>query len=462
MNFFQHPKTLWILCFSQAWDTFSYYGTQTILVLYFIHNFQLNQHDSYLLYGAYAAFTYSMPTVGGIIADKWLGSQKTLLLGGILNIVGNLCLLSFDRYLFSLGLATALIGSGLFKSNATHLVGTLYPDRDIRKESGFTWSYLSVNVGGTLGPLVYGLVVYAWGWQYGFLCSAVGIAISLTCFIKTWHYWVPTVKPSLLLTSFICSAIIIACFLMSLPFYYPAIINSLILSLFSLAVLYLVINGMKYHGDERRHLLALLTLSFFGMFYYAAGMQVGSSLVLFIQSKVQGHIIHMALPASTISMLYPFFVLALAPFFMWLWPTLANKNILLKTPTKLAIGIFLATLGIVMFALAAYTNWILLGVIVGILLLSAGEITLAPALYTAVSDLAPAKIKITIMGGYLLFLAFGSYLSSILALSSQWVAEKITVATPPFFLQFALIAAFTFIVFLILLFINKRLSKMMR
>ena len=182
----QQPRALWTLSYGKLWDTFSYFGTQTILVLYFIKVFHLDTDDSYLLYGAYAAFIYATPFLGGVIADRWLGSKQTLLLGCILSIGGNLMLISQNRYLFSLGLATSVVGSGLYKSNATQLVGALYKNNELNKESGFTSFYLAMNIGGSIAPLVYGFVSYLLGWNYGFLCSAFGILTGTLLILKRW------------------------------------------------------------------------------------------------------------------------------------------------------------------------------------------------------------------------------------------------------------------------------------
>ena len=119
-------KLLFVTAFGAMWNTFSYYGTQTILVLYVMHVFKLSSTDSYLLYGAYTAFIFSTPLLGGIIADKWLGCKYTIVIGAVLNIIGNLLLISMNRSIFSLGLAATLIGSGLYKSNMSNLFGTFY------------------------------------------------------------------------------------------------------------------------------------------------------------------------------------------------------------------------------------------------------------------------------------------------------------------------------------------------
>ena len=461
INLFRQPKQFWVLAFGEIWNTFSYYGTQTILALYFIHVFHFTRSESYLLYGAYAAFAYSLPLLGGIVADRWLGSRNTLFLGAALNIGGNLLLMSFGHYWFCLGLATSLVGSGLYKSTSTHLVGTLYPEGDIKKEAAFTWLYLAVNVGGTLGPLAYGFAAYSLGWNFGFLFSALGILISLLWFLYNWNNNEISKPLSATGKIFLYVIILASCLFFSIPFYIPKIINPLIFIMFIVGIIYLLSMITRYTLEERRHLWVLLLIGFFGMFYFAAGLQIGTTITLFIQDAIQKGLIKTQLPASTFSTLYPLFVLLLAPFFTYLWHRLKTKGITPSAPAKLALGMILATIGISAFACASLTKFIILGIIIGNLMLSAGELVLTPAVYTAVSNLSPPGMKNTMMGCWLLFIALGSYLSSVLASAAQQITRITFFSQPAHFGEFVFIAVFTLSVVLVLSLLTPRLSKMM-
>ncbi len=463
MELFKHPKTLWILSFGKLWDTFSYYGTQTILVLYFMQVFKLPRGESILLYGAYAAFTYAIPIMGGVLGDKWLGSRNTLLLGGLLNIVGNLLLISYHRYFFCLGLATSLVGSGLYKSTATHLVGTLYPEGAARKEAGFTWLYLAVNLGGSLGPLVYGFVVYAIGWNMGFLCSAIGLSMGLVLFLFNWRSCEDNsqrFKIKIKQVQLIYLALIIGCLLLSLPFYYSGSLNVVVGIFFAASISYIFLMIIKHKGVIRQRLLALLVISFFGMFYFAAGMQIGTTITLFLQSKIQQGVISTKVPASTFSTLYCLFVLLQAPLITYSLFKLRSRGIKLLVVYKLAVGILLGALGIACFAFAAATNFIVLGLILGILLLSAGEVVIVPAIYTAVSDITPPGMKTTMMGCWFLFIGMGGYVSSLLAKLSETVDQILPISGIPYVSQFVFISGFTLFVAFCLILLAPKLRRM--
>ncbi|HVV68582.1 MAG TPA: oligopeptide:H+ symporter [Gammaproteobacteria bacterium] len=464
MELFKHPKALWVLAFGKLWDTFSYYGTQTILVLYFMHIFKLPRSESILLYGAYAAFTYAIPIMGGVLGDKWLGSRNTLLLGAVLNIAGNLLLISYNRYFFCLGLAASLVGSGLYKGTATHMVGTLYAAGETRKEAGYTWLYFAVNVGGSLGPLVYGFMIYAVGWSAGFLCSAIGLALGLCWFIFNWQTYEdkqhqPNISHVGVELTYL--ALLVGSVLLSLTFYYPASLNTVVGLFFVGSIGYILIMIIKYQSAMRQRLLALLIMSFFGMFYFAAGMQIGTSITLFLQLKIQQGVIHTQLPASTFSTLYCLFVLLLAPVITGLWFWLRARGIQLLIINKLAVGIFLGALGIACFAFAAATNWIAVGLILGILLLSAGEVVIAPAIYTAISDIAPQGLKTTMMGCWFLFIGMGGYVSSLLAKFSDKVGKFLPFKSVAYVNEFLFITGFIVLVVGCLVLLIPRLKRML-
>ncbi len=464
MSFFHQPKKLWIISFGTIWDTFSYYGTQTILALYLIKIFHTEQHTSYLIYGAYAAIAFSSPVFGGVIADKWLGSKLTMMTGCLLNIIGNLFLVSFNPYLFSLGLSTALIGSGLFKSNATHLVGTLYQQGHFKKEQGFTLLYIATNIGGTLGPLIYGLVAYSLGWNYAFIGSALGLLISGLLLLSHWRtidsHEVTTMSITKEKLFIFFPGIVAFCVILSFLFYFPNSINPVICSLFAIGLLYLIAATRRYQAKERQRLIALLLLCFFAMFYFAAGLQIGTTITLFIQQKIQQGVLQLKLPASTFNMLYPLFVLLLAPCFTALWARLKSKGNEINITSKLILGISLAAFGISAFALATISNHLIIVIVTGYLFLSAGELVITPAAYTAISDLSPAGIKSTMMGAWLLFIAIGGYLSSLLASASHMVAEKLPMIHQDYLGEFLFIALFTFSVAIIVALAKPKLSKM--
>lgn len=461
----KHPRGLWVISIGKLWNTFGYFGTQTILVLYLMHVFNFSQKDSYLLYGAFAALTYSMPIFGGILADKWLSSERVLILGSIFNIIGNVLLMFFNHYLFCLGLATAILGSGLYRSTSTHLVGELYALKDIKKEAGFTWLYLAINVGGMLAPIIFGLCVNKFGWQYGFLVNAIGILISTLWFVRFQKKNLIEKKnkphPTFFKLIFIYSFLLLLCFILSIPFYFLATTNSFILSLIGGSIFYLGYAITRYNKSDRMRLWFLFLLFVCTIFYFAVGLQIGSSITLFIAYEIKKNALIITWPASTFSALYPLFVLCLAPLFSWLWRILQRNHISINVIIKVALGILFAFSGILTFAIISLTHFVISGIFLGILFLSAGELMITPAIYTAISDLTPLGMKNTMMGGWSLFVAAGGYLSSVLANTSAQLARSYFPLAAPFFYQFLFIALFTLSILLMILLSYKNLANML-
>lgn len=456
---YKHSKPLWILSFSGLTNTFSYYGTQTFLVLYLLHIFHLSQSESYLFYGGYVALIFSLPVLGGIIADRMIGHRDALIFGCVLTMCGNILLACPARPVFCLGLATVIIGSALFKSSMMYLVGDLYKAGDHHKESGFTILYLAGNLGGLIGPIVYGFTAYHIGWHWAFLSSAVFISISLCLFISCFDITTPAMHKSSKRKIFVYSLVVTGCFLLSIPFYFPGILNPLIALIFIASLSYFSLMLKKQRRADRQRLLALFVMGFFGMFYYAVGMQIGTSITLFIQEKIEAGVIRTHLPASVFSSLYTLFVIVLAPVFTYLWVFLKKRKVHLFAPQKLVMGIMLAAFGIASFAMATSSAHVLFYIVLGNILLSAGELVLAPSIYTAISDYGPAGMKSTMMGYWLLFVALGSYFSIVLARLANVLAHSVFAGVD--YGGFMISAIFTIGIALILLMLIPKLNKML-
>src|ERR1700677_4508088 len=126
------------LIFSQLLSAFSYYGTETLLVLYLIHVFHFSQNQSLAVYGAFISLIFMMPTLAGIIADRFIGMQRGFILGATLAIFANVLLLLKAPFVFSMGLAFLIIGVGFMKSSGLSLMSSMHKPGSAAKEKGFT------------------------------------------------------------------------------------------------------------------------------------------------------------------------------------------------------------------------------------------------------------------------------------------------------------------------------------
>lgn len=200
--FLGHPKGLAYLAFTEAWERFSYYGMQALLVLYMtkelllpghVENIALFEPFSRLygglqgqalasaIFGTYAALVYLTPILGGFIADRLLGKRRTVLLGAITMAIGHF-LMAFElTFLFAL--LCLVVGSGLFKGNIASQVGALYKPEDLRRADAFQIFYLGINAGVIASPLVVGTLGEVYGWHYGFGAAGVGMLIGLAIYV---------------------------------------------------------------------------------------------------------------------------------------------------------------------------------------------------------------------------------------------------------------------------------------
>ncbi len=147
-SLFGHPVGLYTLFFAEMWERFSYYGMRALLIFYMTKDFlAYPDGDAYKVYGAYTALVYMTPFFGGMLADRLLGARRCVVLGGLLMAAGHLVMTVPQELAFFTALALLVIGNGFFKPNISTIVGTLYGDKDPRRDAGFTVFYIGINLG---------------------------------------------------------------------------------------------------------------------------------------------------------------------------------------------------------------------------------------------------------------------------------------------------------------------------
>ncbi|MDE0061910.1 MAG: oligopeptide:H+ symporter, partial [Gammaproteobacteria bacterium] len=179
-----HPRGLWVLFIAEMWERFSYYGMRALLVLYLIAStdgyidgapnlnpgFGWSESSAYLLYGAYTWAVYLTPIVGGWLADRFLGTHRSMIVGGWIIAAGHILLGATEFFGITAGAAVTLqtgpgalvcfigglvlivVGTGFFKPCVSVMVGQLYAPGDERRDGGFTIFYMGINVGALLAP----------------------------------------------------------------------------------------------------------------------------------------------------------------------------------------------------------------------------------------------------------------------------------------------------------------------
>lgn len=207
-----HPKGLYYLAFTEAWERFSYYGMTALVVLYMINQLLLPGHVenvagfpalrdaivaaygpqdtralASVIFGMYSGLVYLTPVIGGWIADRFMGQRNAVVLGAILMGAGHIAM-AFDQS-FLIALALLVTGSGFLKGNIAAQVGALYPkDDESRRVRGFAIFSTAINIGATAGPILCGYLAQQFGWHVGFGAAAIFLFIGLFVYLAGYKH----------------------------------------------------------------------------------------------------------------------------------------------------------------------------------------------------------------------------------------------------------------------------------
>jgi POT family proton-dependent oligopeptide transporter len=91
-QWFGHPRQLARLFTTEAMERFGYYGMRALLTLYLAQHFLFSDTTTTGLYGGFTALVYLTPLIGGLLADRFLGSKRSVKFGAIMMSVGYLVL----------------------------------------------------------------------------------------------------------------------------------------------------------------------------------------------------------------------------------------------------------------------------------------------------------------------------------------------------------------------------------
>ncbi|WP_231583429.1 peptide MFS transporter [Luteimonas sp. FCS-9] len=180
-EWFGQPPGLTILFLTEMWEKFSYFGMRALLVYYMTRQLLFAQEQASLVYGAYTGLAYLTPVLGGMLADRWLGKRRAVLIGGTIMALGHF-LMAFEAWLFP-ALAAIALGNGLFLPTLPGQVGDLYRRDDPRRGSAFNVYYVGVNLGAFLAPLVCGTLGELYGWHVGFGAAGLGMLAGLLVYV---------------------------------------------------------------------------------------------------------------------------------------------------------------------------------------------------------------------------------------------------------------------------------------
>src|SRR5258705_7808998 len=187
-SFFGHPRGLSTLFFTEMWERFSYYGMRALLILFMTAapaagGLGFDAVTAGAIYGLYTSMVYMMTLPGGWIADRLIGPQRAVLIGGILIASGHFSMAVPALATFYLGLTLIVIGTGFLKGNVSVIVGRLYKADDVRRDAGYSIFYMGINTGAFVAPLVCGYLGQRVNWHLGFAAAGVGMVFGLVQYV---------------------------------------------------------------------------------------------------------------------------------------------------------------------------------------------------------------------------------------------------------------------------------------
>ncbi|MDQ2768114.1 MAG: peptide MFS transporter [Gemmatimonadota bacterium] len=425
---FGHPRGLGLLFITEMWERFSYYGMRALLILYLTQALRWNTARAANLYGTYTMLVFLTPLIGGYLADRFIGTRRSLVIGGLFIATGHFCLAVSSMTMFYTGLVLIIIGTGFFKPNVSTMVGQIYADGDSRRDAGFTIFYIGINTGAFLGGLVCGYLGDQTrfgdrGWHWGFGAAGVGMLLGLIVYVALRDKYLPGIGVKATKAIPAVGAPIVAtdskALLHGVIGAAAGIAVSVLLGGFDALSAFvagtigasLAVTILGSHGEERKRVIAIFIVAFFVVVFWACYEQAGSSMNLFAANNTQLQVGSFHIPAAWSQNVDPAVIVLFAPVFAWIWVKLAKIGREPSTALKMVIGLALLGFGFVFMVIGGQRadN----GVLVSPLWLVAaftfhtwGELCLSPVGLSYVTKVAPVRFASLLMGVW--FLANGA------------------------------------------------------
>ena len=189
-----HPKALPYLFLSEMWERFGYYLMIGIFTLYLKDveaGFALTEKEASDLYGTFIALVFLTPFIGGLVADRYWGYKKSIVIGGLMMGIGYLLMGIHNITMLYIAMTLVIIGNGFFKPNISTLLGNFYSEDQYKdkKDEGYNIFYMGINVGAFICNFFGAALQILLGWQYAFMAAGVGMFIGVIVFLLgTKHY----------------------------------------------------------------------------------------------------------------------------------------------------------------------------------------------------------------------------------------------------------------------------------
>lgn len=424
----KQPRALFILFCSEFAARFSYWGIQSLLVLYLIDTLHLSSILGYEIFGVFTASTFALSILGGLMADNFFGYRRTLIIGLVVALFGNILLCMPGHAFLFLGLACINYGIGIFLPNNSNLLGCFYNQDDNRRDRGFTIFYMGTNMGGLLGPVASGILASYCEVHYAFLLNAILLVLWLILYAIT-RQWFSNIgnatKNSLLKPRHQILVLLFVTFIFVFGLFvllnHPESAGNFLKIIGASTLIFVFYTTFTKYRDYFKKIMMLVIMALLALIFFACEFQVNSSLMEFINQYVNRQVGIFTLPTQTFAAFEPAFVIISAPIMTLLWRWLQSKNQEPSAFSKIIFGIFLSSIAFFIFGYSAHlinhdTREIsIMWILGGNLILGVAEICIMPPLISSITRLAPSSFKATLMGALYVAIAFSGYIAGMLA-----------------------------------------------
>ncbi len=421
------------------WERFSFYGMQVMLVYYMSWELGrgglgMDEAVATGIVGAYGGLVYVFCILGGWVADRLLGSERTMFYSAVLIMLGHIALALVPGFAgLALGLVLVAVGSGGLKANAANLVGALYSRQDPRRDAGFSLFYMGVNVGALIGPLVTGAAREAWGFHLGFGLAAVGMAIGLVQYAvarRSLPREVHAVPDHLPRSQYGRTALVAVAGLAAVAvLFLTGVVNVgnladavvVVAAVAAVAIFAVLLRSEKVTAEERSRVKAFIPLFIGSAVFFALFQQQFTVIALYSEQRLDRSVFGWDIPMEWVNSINPVFIILFAPVFAALWTRLGRRQPV--TPAKFGLGLITIGIAFLLFIpMASVAAVPLLWLTLILFVATVGELLVSPVGLSLSTKVAPAAFPVLMVALYNLSVALGTAAAG--SLSGSYSADN--------------------------------------
>lgn len=471
----KQPKPFYLVFFIELWERFGYYGMQALIVLYFVKELKYSDSEADHLFAAFAALIYLLPSLGGYIGDRLLGTKNTMIFGTLVLIIGYTYLAIAGNTDIYLPLGIIAVGVGLFKANPASLLSKIYEGDATKLDGGFTLYYMAVNIGSFFSMALTPIFAGIWGWHIAFGICAIGMCLAMLTYffmrglVKTYGSK-PDFEKITLRTMAMVLVITAALIVLSAWLLRHYTFSGWLILLGGVVVLGIFLAEIKKSpADEKRSLILCLILIIQAIIFFVLYLQMPTSLNLFALRNVEHHLWSIPIEPASYQVFNSAWIMILSPVLAMIYNQLAYRNRDLSIPMKFALGTFCTGISFIVLSIGIHWcshNGIISGwwVVLFYFFEGAGELLVSALGLAMVSRFVPQRLMGFTMGSWFLCTSIAGIMAGHVA-SLAAVPREITdpiLSMPIYYSLFIKIGVITIAISLLMVMFVPALKRLTR